>query len=133
MKSIILLFSFFFYAYTQINIIENSIIGTKSQNDRFTCVTLRDNGTTLVVGEFTYNFHLVKFNITDKNKMTVAGTYYFNDQTSPYRYLYFINGYILAFSTANTPRIFDEKNYKFVGNFNYNGVFSRGKLIKSKN
>jgi hypothetical protein len=122
-----------FRVETQININKSIIINTNSPSDRFTCAALRDNGTTIIVGNFTYNFHLTKFNITENNKIKVIGSYYFNDQTSPYRYLYFINDYILAFSTANKPKIFNEKTLKFLKNFNYNGIFSRGKLIESKN
>ena len=123
----ILLFSIFYFSNCQINILNPLVIRQLVPTNRYTCVALSDNGTTMVAGAFTYIFHLLKYNIS--NKITGIGVYYFSDQTSPYRYLYFINGYLLAFSTANPPRIFNEKTFDFVGNFNYEGVFSRGKLI----
>ncbi len=90
---------------SQINITSSNIIKTFSADDRFTSVFLRDNGNSLIVGVYSYTFNIVKFDIS-QSKINTIGNYYANGQISPFRYMYFFNGYILACSSMNPPRIF---------------------------
>lgn len=90
---------------SQINITSSNSITTFSEDDRYTATFLRDNGNSLIVGVYSYTFNLVKIDIS-QNQIKILGNYYATGQISPFRYLYFINGYILACSAMNPPRIF---------------------------
>ena len=134
MKSLSLLFIVFLLEITisQININSSSSIKTFSEDDRFTSVFFRDNGNSLIVGVYSYTFSIVKFDISE-NQIKTLGNYYASGQISPFRYMYFFNGFILACSFMNTPKILEESSFNFKGNLNYNAVFVRGEYIKSFN
>jgi hypothetical protein len=134
MKSYFLLIILFLLKITdsQIRINSSNSIRTFSQDDKYTASVFRDDGNSLIVGVYSYTFNLVKIDIS-QNQIKILGNYYASGQISPFRYLYFFNGFILACSAMNPPRVFEEKEFKFKGNLNYHANFVRGEFLTHKN
>jgi hypothetical protein len=68
----------------------------------------------------------MKLDIKDKKNIKILGTYYASGQSSPFRYIYFFNGFMLACSISNPPRIFRENSFEFLSNLNIKANFGRG-------